>query len=78
MYICLDCLLPAYYYVCPYCKEWWTFDVECYCEYQDDEGFDEGFSHLECLFDNNFLYCHEVLQFDDDFDYDDVDEGIYL
>ena len=73
MYTCLQCGQLGFY-VCPYCLEWWTFDVECNCEYQDDEGFDEGFCHLHCLYHPDMLYCYELLHLDDD--YDD-DEGIY-
>ena len=75
MYTCLLCGQLGFY-ACPYCLEWWVFDYECYCEYQDDEGFDEGFCHLHCLYQprDNTLYCYEVLHFDDD---SSDDEGIY-
>lgn len=79
MYTCLVCGKLGFY-VCPYCLEMWIPILDqdsCGCDYEDDEGFDEGFCHLHCLYDPRWvsLYCHEVfnMNFLDDSD----DEGIF-
>lgn len=79
---CFECGKPGFY-VCPYCMEWWTFDNECYCDYQDEEGYDEDFCHPHCMGilswinDPRSLYCYEVLHEEDDWDDEEIDEGIF-